>query len=123
VSFSSSGWRSPRNEWGWPLFSVDVWYVFSLPFCVWLVSPFVAVAAAIADDSSSGLAVTIAFGVAVAGSLLVPRWTEASIENDPSSTAVLIHIWDPFPVLLAVGAVVGLDFAVRRLARSGRERS
>ncbi len=102
-------------QWRWigAIFS-DWWFVFGLPWLVWLIFPFVAVAAAIADGRATLSADALGLGLAVAGTLLVPIWVERSIEDDPSSTAPLIHLWDPLPTTLAVGAVFGFDYLLRR---------
>jgi hypothetical protein len=94
-------------------FAIPVLLLISL----WWLSPFLAVAAAIGDAMSSAPALAVSLAVAVAGTLLVPVWTESAIEDDPSSTAVLVHFYDPLPVVLGVGAVLLADYAARRLAR------
>jgi hypothetical protein len=76
--------------------------------------PFIAVAAGIADGQASLTADTVALGIAIAGTVLVPRLVSESIKDDPSSTAALAHLWDPVPTTLAVGAVFGVDYLVQR---------
>ena len=46
---------------------------------VWLLTPFIAIAAAIADGDIGHITVAISFGVATGGTFLVPRLIDESI--------------------------------------------
>jgi hypothetical protein len=106
-------------QWSWvaDIFSdvlSDPLSILGLVVVVYFALPFIAVAAAIADGQASLAANAVALGIAVAGTVLVPRFVDESIKDDPSSTAALAHLWDPLPTTLAVGVIFGMDYLVRR---------
>jgi hypothetical protein len=107
------------TPWRWSPGSVGD-SVFVVLVCLWWSLPFIAVAAAIADGNSTWMSTVAALAVGIGGTIEVPRWVQSSIEDDPSSTAVLIHVYDPLLVALAVGVIFGIDFMIRRaLSRGG----
>lgn len=114
-----TGFIVSQRSWGWigfQFFGDPFTFLAILLLSGWLMAAFVPVALAIADGGFTRIGTAFAFVVAVAGTFLVPILTSASIENDPSSTAVLIHLYDPLPVILAVGLVFGLDYLSRQFA-------
>ena len=111
------GLVTSQAAWGWVIFGLsrDRWAVLAIVILtVWLLAPFIPVAAALADGEANRAAIAFSFVVATAGTALMPTLTDEAIKNNPSSTAVLVHLYDPVPVVLAVGGVFLLDNLVGR---------
>jgi hypothetical protein len=80
---------------------------------VWIGLPFVPVVVAASHSRTNNLTVGIAFAVAVACTFIVHRVVENAIEDNPSSTAALAHIYDPVIGCLAVGSVLTAAWVLR----------
>jgi hypothetical protein len=86
---------------------------------LWATFPFILVSIAILEAHIGARTAVIATVVATAALLIVPRAVERSIEDDPSSTASLLHIYDPVLMALPVGAVIGISMLLAK--RRGRQ--
>jgi hypothetical protein len=89
-----------------------LWALFVVPF---FVIPFVPVAIALHADWIGLAGAVVAFAAAVVSLVVIPWAVERAIANDPSSTAGLIHFYDPFLMTFGVAVVNGLSAAVRRI--------
>jgi uncharacterized protein (TIGR03382 family) len=81
---------------------------------IWATLHFVLVCIAVLEQTVGPFAVALATFVAVVTLVFVPRAVDASIADDESSTAALIHIWDPVLMALPVGAVLAVGWLLRR---------
>jgi hypothetical protein len=92
-----------------------LWALFVVPV---FVIPFVPVAIALHADWIGLGGAVVAFAAAVVSLVAIPWAVERAIANDPSSTAGLIHFYDPFLMTLDVAIVTGIVVAVRRIRHS-----
>jgi len=76
--------------------------------------PFVPIALALLEGAIGPIAALVAFATGAASLVVVPWLVEKSVENDPSSTAGLVHLWDPVLMTGAVGLVILVAWLLRR---------
>jgi hypothetical protein len=76
--------------------------------------PFVPIAICLVTESVGLMGGLIAFGSGVAALILVPWLMDKSIAGDDSSTAGLVHIWDPVLDAIVVGVVLWFAWGIRR---------
>jgi uncharacterized protein (TIGR03382 family) len=81
---------------------------------IWATLHFILVSIAVLEKTAGAFAVALATFVAIVALVLIPRAVDASIADDESSTAALIHIWDPVLMALPVGAVLAASWLLRR---------
>lgn len=77
---------------------------------IWATLPFVVVAVAVLEGHLGRAGTAAATCLSIIALVLVPPAVDRSIENDPSSTAGLIHIWDPVLMSLAPACVIGVSW-------------
>ena len=77
-------------------------------FLLIFAAPFAIIAAFLVNGRVGSRAAVIAFVVGAVALVAVPWLVQKSIEGDESSTAGLIHIWDPLLVALAILAALGI---------------
>jgi hypothetical protein len=82
-------------------------------------APFVPIAICLLTESVGVLGGVLAFATGVAALVLVPWLMDKSIEGDDSSTAGLVHLWDPVLDAVLVGVALLIAWGLRR-ARRGR---
>jgi len=80
---------------------------------IWIGMPFLPIIFA-AKGTVSNRTFLVAFGVAVVSTLVIHRLTSAWVEDDPSSTAALVHLHDPTLGFLATSAVLAAAWVVKR---------
>ena len=84
--------------------------------CAFVV-PFVPIAIALQSAWIRVAGSVFAFAVGVVALVAVPWAVDRAIADDPSSTAPVIHVYDPVLDTLAVLLAVGVAVLARRLAR------
>jgi hypothetical protein len=95
--------------------------VFTAVFVVCVfAAPFMLIAIFLVDGLVGTLASLVAFAIGVAGLVVVPWLVEKAIEDDPSSTASLAHMWDPVLITILVGVVLFTAWGLEALARRHR---
>jgi hypothetical protein len=82
---------------------------------IWLGLPFVPVWIAADKRQVVDRTLLIAFAVAALSTVVVHRVMQRSIEGNDSSTAAVIHIYDPVLGCLAVGIVLAAAWAIGRI--------